>query len=407
MTLLLREDEDGGALPAAGMNAARLSDLPRPAPTPTNQFADMMLLPIAPGQRPALGELLAVINRETIAAMRDPRSAPGILPLRNLGRLHFARLVILEQQPLTQPWLAFVVDYDGDEGDVRCSHEQAWNWLVRELGKLPGLDRVLSHCAGYESGRQRAYLERHRRPAATAYVAAPGRSVAQIRWEEALRREVERALVGLAGTPAQVRAQVLERLPELTIPPFPAQPDLTGRVPRELVKAFWLPLSVLAGLSLPLWPLGPLGLGLGAAGLTALGVSAVARFRWLETHDPQFQPEVNAATHAHMAFAAQDENEFLQNQLSHVVQIKPGPLRAVVIRSVFKALQVLADNQFNQGKLGDIPSIHFARWVLGPERSVLFFSNFDSSWQSYLGDFIDKASNGLTAVWSNTVRYPR
>ena len=38
---------------------------------------------------------------------------------------------------------------------------------------------------------------------------------------------------------------------------------------------------------------------------------------------------------------------------------------------------------------------------------MLFFSNYDSSWESYLGDFIDKASVGLTGVWSNTVLFPR
>ena len=37
----------------------------------------------------------------------------------------------------------------------------------------------------------------------------------------------------------------------------------------------------------------------------------------------------------------------------------------------------------------------------------MFCSNFDGSWESYLGDFIDKASVGLTGIWSNTVGFPR
>ena len=37
----------------------------------------------------------------------------------------------------------------------------------------------------------------------------------------------------------------------------------------------------------------------------------------------------------------------------------------------------------------------------------MFLSNFDGSWESYLGDFIDKAARGLTAVWSHTVNFPR
>ena len=34
--------------------------------------------------------------------------------------------------------------------------------------------------------------------------------------------------------------------------------------------------------------------------------------------------------------------------------------------------------------------------------SLLFFSNYDGSWENYLGEFIDHASVGLTAVWSST-----
>jgi Dyp-type peroxidase family len=37
----------------------------------------------------------------------------------------------------------------------------------------------------------------------------------------------------------------------------------------------------------------------------------------------------------------------------------------------------------------------------------LFFSNYGGSWESYLEDFITKAHAGLTAVWSNTIGFPR
>ena len=40
-------------------------------------------------------------------------------------------------------------------------------------------------------------------------------------------------------------------------------------------------------------------------------------------------------------------------------------------------------------------------------RRLLFLSNFDGSWENYLDDFIDKASIGLTGVWSNTLNFPR
>ena len=37
----------------------------------------------------------------------------------------------------------------------------------------------------------------------------------------------------------------------------------------------------------------------------------------------------------------------------------------------------------------------------------MFFSNFDSSWESYLEDFITLAHAGLTGVWSNSIGFPR
>jgi deferrochelatase/peroxidase EfeB len=40
-------------------------------------------------------------------------------------------------------------------------------------------------------------------------------------------------------------------------------------------------------------------------------------------------------------------------------------------------------------------------------RDVVFFSNYDSSWESYLEDFITQAHAGLTGVWSNSIGFPR
>ena len=63
---------------------------------------------------------------------------------------------------------------------------------------------------------------------------------------------------------------------------------------------------------------------------------------------------------------------------------------------------------YKPGFLGSIGTIHFARWITIPgTRDFIFFSNYGGSWESYLEDFIELAHNGLTAVWSNTVGYPR
>jgi hypothetical protein len=52
-------------------------------------------------------------------------------------------------------------------------------------------------------------------------------------------------------------------------------------------------------------------------------------------------------------------------------------------------------------------TIHFAHWAMVNNKSrLLFFSNFDQTWESYLDDFIEKAHTGLTIAWSCGVGFP-
>ncbi|MEL6275407.1 MAG: hypothetical protein AAFU03_09935, partial [Bacteroidota bacterium] len=82
--------------------------------------------------------------------------------------------------------------------------------------------------------------------------------------------------------------------------------------------------------------------------------------------------------------------------------------RRNLLRAVLTFVKLASRYIFTKGKLGTISSIHFARWVLLDNgRRLLFLSNFDGSWENYLGDFIDKAASGLTAIWSNTDGFPR
>jgi hypothetical protein len=103
-----------------------------------------------------------------------------------------------------------------------------------------------------------------------------------------------------------------------------------------------------------------------------------------------------------------------QNALTHCAIVKPGWLRYGLLQYVFWAIgwRVRLVDRYD-GALGGIASIHFARWVqLDQERGrarrrLLFLSDYDGSWESYLGEFVDRASNGLTAVWSNTENFPK
>ncbi|APH73540.1 cytochrome P450 [Aquibium oceanicum] len=105
---------------------------------------------------------------------------------------------------------------------------------------------------------------------------------------------------------------------------------------------------------------------------------------------------------------ADRENHHAHNHLAAISVMKPGLLRRLTLRLAFAVIKGAATHAFPPGRLSDIGSIHYARWVLLPgTNKLLFFSNYGGSWGSYLEDFITKASEGLTGVWSNTLGYPK
>ncbi len=99
----------------------------------------------------------------------------------------------------------------------------------------------------------------------------------------------------------------------------------------------------------------------------------------------------------------------MQNSLTHVVPLRSGRGRQSVLRRAHAYIDRMAKRHFNHvGQLGGIPSIHFAKWFLiDGDRRLAFFSNYDSSWESYLGNFVDEAALGLNLAWSCTEGYPR
>ena len=137
-----------------------------------------------------------------------------------------------------------------------------------------------------------------------------------------------------------------------------------------------------------------------------LGAVWFNRLRWHEKKDEsEFVPKIYDADQLSVLHEREDFR--IQNQLTHLVEIKPGFFRQFTLRFVLWAIQLLARTIFNRGSLGGIPSIHFARWaIIDGGKRLLFFSNFDGSWESYLGEFIDRAAIGLTGVWTNTKDFP-
>lgn len=396
-----------------------------PSTEPTRQFNLTVVVRIKPAEVGALRAELLAAGEETRALMRGGAVPSPTLPFANVTgtRIHYARLVILENEP-GGARLAFGSDFDGPDGRDEFPEAVARSMHAAELATTLGapLDKIFARCEGYGGPNTLAqFLTDNHYPAGTSFNGAPGRSCRQIVWEADLRRHVDAALEDILQNrretdPAKIRALVISNLTAdgtAPIPRFPPQPNLNGVVNAKIRQAIGLAIVIVAAVVFGgqragwSWPtLMALVATLAVVALLAKEL-AILLLRAKENRDPQFQPKDDDGTWGRVALARSTENEFEQNQLTHIVDVKPGIFRMLLLRGVFYVLQILATNRYNKGDLGGIPSIHLARWMILPGRRLLFFSNFDSSWQSYLGDFIDQASSGLTAVWSNTVGYPR
>jgi deferrochelatase/peroxidase EfeB len=146
-------------------------------------------------------------------------------------------------------------------------------------------------------------------------------------------------------------------------------------------------------------------LGFTLAVVTLLAGVAYLLFRRRENAEDGDDRHVDGAA---LARIVERENQAAQNHLAGVSVMKAGLLRQLAVRITFAAIAQLATHLYRPGWLGTLGTIHFARWVMVPgTRDLLFLSNYGGSWESYLEDFITKSHDGLTAVWSNTVGFPK
>jgi hypothetical protein len=127
--------------------------------------------------------------------------------------------------------------------------------------------------------------------------------------------------------------------------------------------------------------------------------------RWLERRDSHHDaPPIDQRELRKMT---QREDRIPQNHMGSVVLVKPGVLRMALFRTGHLGLGLVLRVVATDGYLGSMRTVHFAHWAFVNNASrLMFFSNFDNSWDSYLDDFIEKAHGGLTLAWGSGVGFP-
>jgi hypothetical protein len=357
----------------------------------------MVIAPLAAGSEPGLRTLLSSMN--AAPGKVDPRNA--VLPFGAFERLHFARLVLLDDalqadleahglpRPRLPTCLAFMGDCDGPAREFLVD-------LVQRAGD--GLRRIFSHCEGFAPASDLlAWILAHDRPLAANYVNWVGRTVEQIRQERALQRALAAAVPRgsvVSGADAQrvrrdlavfVRAELQAGRLVLT----PPEPTPLGWRVATLVHALVVPLVGLAVLPL----------------LILLLPLLAYQLRTRETRDPEICPRPDGAA----LQALRDlEDHDVTNQYTALGPVKPGLFRRGLVTILLVLIDYACRHVFTRGHLARVQTIHFARWVfLDDKTRVVFTSNYDGGHQSYMDDFINKVAWGLNLVFSNGVGWPR
>jgi hypothetical protein len=361
-----------------------------------------VLAEITPGRARALLE-------QRLAAIAADLDGNRVFRPRELPDTHFMRFVIIDDPRGELPaLLCWESNHDGRERD----------YLAAVALAAPSIEAVWECCVDYPPGAIRdvdrwvSWMS-HRAHRAGAFYAnyrgVPRATVANDRRVHDAIREVldsaDRAVLARlprAEIQRRIRAQVAARHPGL---------DLSTTGEEELRWALGMILAVLVALA-------------------ALPVIAVLALPWYAVLRRKESTDIASAYARPIEIdpvIREAEDHFAQNQLTHVVDIKPGVFRLVTLWLVLKVIDVVAQVYSVRGDLAGITTIHFARWVIVPDprrrhdrradpdrddsdrparHRLVFFSNYDGSWEGYLGEFIDRAAPWLTAVWSNTVGFP-
>lgn len=345
-----------------------------------------LITPVKKGRLEDLNLLLEKIRKEIHACTEKEFS--------KVTTVHYARWFILNRDSFrdepaipVEDRLIFSSNYDGDKDEH-----------LTELSTVLAtyLDQLYDCCEGYpEPGNRtpetrKKYLEQWQQKTSAFFNGAQGRSLNQIRQEKKLRDHIWNFVSknnSNGKSAVQLHHEIQKEID--SIPEF----EWSKRKAKEpsINWSIFLPYGLLLVVALPLVIIG-----------------LIYHYLFFELRD-KFKPtKLSEIPDKLVNRLVEDEDLFPQNQFTQVVVMKPGFIKKLNFKIWMLRTRVLAGSVFVKGKLLNIPTIHFARWVMfDKNKHVLFFSNFDGNWQQYLGDFIDQSGWGLSGIFSNTVNFPK
>ncbi|MBI3160845.1 MAG: hypothetical protein HYZ26_14695 [Chloroflexi bacterium] len=310
------------------------------------------LLEVKPGQAGSLRDLLLSIGADVNG---NPALRFGEMP-----GVHFARFTLLE---------------DGRRLLMNAVHDGSLEQHLDELARHgPGLGSILGHCADFPGidapGAFRDWVAAHR-VTGGAFFRAHACSVAGVRRCLALRDRID----GLLSLP-EVEA-FLASLSRLPSPPRKPPPGRLARLGSSALGA--IADLLLGALRLPQLPF---------AGRTS---TRLGQEPALTVHTPCWLTE---------------REHIVQNEMTIMLPTHPG------LRGYLRAILGAAGRSLKEpppdGTLAGVSTVHFGRWMMiDGGRSLLFVSNYDGAWESYIGEVAsERVGKGLDLIWGCCRGYP-
>lgn len=401
---------------------------------------------------------------QMLESLGNPARPDVASSLESAGIVHFASASVVSANNDGAGDLRLLLEFnvDGDKNDaIRTIVEHAQAWLAPIVRAVSAAEKPLAEIIAAHS------QDPHFWPwgkTGLQFFGLPGLSVAKIAAQARLRAVAEeelsrflkegdhpggghqglgdRAMIVLGAVRRALRAN--RGSPELDA--FLVQPGRASYLPSgwrrpagywdPLAKVFlsstgarilaiglvsfgafaWLAFHTLGGVSVDenigLWTrAGQATIAIGVAlGLTTLfwasiGAAAYFIFLWVEARESaeDLPPDPR---NVQRIVSRENAVGYEQNHIISASRFKSGLIRRMSFAfAMWGIAQSL--NWFRPGFVVTMGTIHFAKWFRLPgSDKMIFQSNYTGSWESYLEDFITRASPGQTAAWSNCENFP-
>jgi len=339
------------------------------------------ILPVAPGQEQLLQNKLLALDYKGGNHNQD------ILGFRELDMLHYASM-FLYSDPQDGWLLVFENNIDGEIPDYN------------ELGR---------------------FLQSYVQKPAAAYSGCVGRTRKQILFEAEIHQTVSETLDQLQATDANTAAKAVhEALASdhrfAALAAIPANTPLGSELlqaqstaGRPTNKAIQNRVSSTINSLKGIWQTTQkAGFVASLKALWALLVFLVLAIWNQLRKEPSAAVDTWQPDPEHLRSQREFEDFEPSNHMVSIVHTYEDNSRRWAKWAAFELLDFFARYRYTYGVLGAIPSIHFAHWsTINDHRRLLFVSNYDGSWESYLDDFTQKAHRGLTVAWAHSKGIPR